>query len=355
MKLEDAIHNIKPPDLEAAAACRAHWNRIGKPLYGLGLFEEMLVKLAAVQRTEEVDIRKKALVIFCSDNGVVAEGVSQTGQEVTAIVAGNICEGRSCASIMCRKAGADLFPLDVGMAQDVPRIERRKCRCSTANIAEGPAMAREEAIFAIEAGIARAEELKEEGYRLLACGEMGIGNTTTGAAVASVLLDKAPELVTGRGAGLPDEGLSKKVEVIRRAVLVNRPDPKDPLDVLAKVGGFDIAAIAGFLIGAAAAGTAVVLDGAVTAAAALAAARMAPASAAYMLPSHMPEEPAAHYILEELGLMPAIYAGMHLGEGTGAAALFPLLDMSCGIYHEMGSFQEIGVEAYEDYTGGRGA
>ena len=353
MDLESTIRAIKAPDTVAALAAREHWNRIGKPLYGLGAFEDDLVKIAAVQRTEQVDISKKALVIFCADNGVTAEGVSQTGQEVTAIVAENFPDGKSCAAIMCKRAGADLFAVDVGIAVDTPRIEKRKCRRGTANMAQGPAMTREEAVFAIEAGIAKAEELKNAGYRIIASGEMGIGNTTTSSAVVSVLLGLDPALVTGRGAGLPEERLKRKTEVIRRAIEVNRPDPKDPVDILSKVGGFDIAALTGLFLGGAAFGIPVVIDGFISAAAALLAVRLAPLSAACMLPSHMSDEPGSAAVFRELGMNPVIRAGMHLGEGTGAVALFPLLDMSCDIYNEMETFEEIAVEPYRDYTQGQ--
>lgn len=344
------LRRIPEPDHSAAAACRSHWNRLGKPLYGLGELEEMLVRIAAAQGSAAVDISRKALVIFCADNGVVAEGVSQTGQEVTAIVAENFADGRSCAAIMCRRAGVTLFPVDVGMSVDTPRIEKRKCARGTANMVKGPAMSREEAAFAIRTGIEKAEELAKDGYRILAGGEMGIGNTTTSAAVASVLLGRCPEEMAGRGAGLSDEGLQKKIRAIRRALAVNDPDPADPLGVLAAVGGFDIAALTGLFLGGAACRVPVVIDGFISTVAALLAVRMAPRCRGYMLPSHLSEEPAALAVMRELDMKPIIHAGMHLGEGTGAAALFPLLDMSCDIYHGMASFEGISVEAYEDYS-----
>ena len=376
MDLRETIGRIQPPDEEAAARCRAHWNRIAKPLYGLGALEDLVVRIAAAQGTQHVDIRKKALVIFCADNGVVAEGVSQTGQETTAIVAENFVDGKSCAAIMCKRAGADLFPVDAGMAVDTPRVEKRKCRRGTANMTKGPAMTREEAVFAIEAGIAKAQELEEAGYRILASGEMGIGNTTTSTAVTAVLLGLDPTEVTGRGAGLSDEGLRRKIDAIRRAIDVNRPDPEDPLDVLSKVGGFDIAALTGLFLGGASRRVPVVIDGVISAAAALIAARLEPSCRDYMLPSHISEEPASMAVMTALGFIPEkqetkqgkadrekdsmkkvlgpavspiLHAGMHLGEGTGAVALFPLLDMAVDIYYKMDTFEGIAVEQYRDY------
>ena len=358
MNLQETIRRILPPDKKASDACRARWNRIAKPLYGLGVLEEMLVRIAAVQGTPDINIERKALVIFCADNGVVAEGVSQTGQETTAIVAENFLDGKSCAAILCRRAGAELFPVDVGMAVNTPRVEKRKIRCGTANMAEGPAMTREEAVFAVEAGISKAEELAEAGYRILAAGEMGIGNTTTSAAITSVLLSMEPAAVTGVGAGLSAEGLQRKIAVIRRSIEINRPDPEDPLDVISKVGGFDIAAMTGLFLGAAACRIPVVIDGFISAVAALLAVRLAPQVRSYMLPSHISEEPATKAVMNALGfgdlesVRPILHAGMRLGEGTGAVALFPLLDMSVDIYGQMETFKGIGVGQYEDYRDG---
>lgn len=374
--LRSALQVIRPADEEAAARCRARWNCIAKPLYGLGVLEDLVVRIAAAQGTDQVDISRKGLVVFCSDNGVVDEGVSQTGQAVTAIVAENFIDGKSCAAIMCKRAGADLYPVDAGMAVDTPRVEKRKCRRGTANMTKGPAMTRGEAVFAIEAGISKAQELEEAGYRILAAGEMGIGNTTTSAAVTAVLLGLDPAEVTGRGAGLSDEGMRKKIDAIRRAININRPDPEDPLDVLSKVGGFDIAALTGLFLGGASRRVPVVIDGFISAAAALIAARLEPSCRDYMLPSHISEEPAATAVMAALGFLPEkqetkqgkadmekdsvkkvpgpavspiLHAGMHLGEGTGAVALFPLLDMAIDIYYKMDTFQGIAVEQYRDY------
>ena len=371
-----ALCGIRPADEKAAARCRARWNCIAKPLYGLGTLEDLVIKIAAVQGTDQVDISRRGLVVFCADNGVVDEGVSQTGQEVTAIVAENFIDGKSCAAIMCRRAGIDLFPVDVGMAVDTPRVEKKKSRLGTANIARGPAMTPGQAVFAIEAGISKARELADAGYRILASGEMGIGNTTTSSAVAAVLLGLDPAEVTGRGAGLSDEGLRKKTEAIRRAIKINRPDPEDPLDVLHKVGGFDLAALAGLFLGGAACRVPVVIDGFISAVAALIAARLEPVCRDYMLPSHISGEPATMAVFSALGFVPAetadreslfgsksgqgssflpgvtpiLHAGMHLGEGTGAVALFPLLDMALDIYYKMDTFEGIAVDQYRDYA-----
>lgn len=346
--MKETIAKIKPLDERASSLAAERWDRIAKPLHGLGELETILIRIAGIQRTENIDIRKKALAVFCADNGVTAEGVSQTGQAVTAIVAENFLDKASCAALMCSRAGAVLIPYDVGMAVDTPRVEKRKLRYGTSDMAKGPAMSREEALRMIETGIRIAEELSGQ-YQLLGCGEMGIGNTTTSSAVVSVLLHREPREVTGRGAGLPKKRLLTKIAVIERAIQTNKPDPDDPVDVLSKVGGFDLAALTGFFLGAAAKGVPVVLDGFITAAAALAAVRLCPLCREYLIPSHLSGEPGTELVLDELSLHPILRAGMHLGEGTGAAALFPLLDMAADIYEKMETFTDIKVEQYEDF------
>lgn len=348
--LEKTISQIKPPDEAARAACKRTWDTMGKPLHSLGKLETLMMQLAAIQRSVHPHIEKRALVVMCADNGVVAEGVTQTGQEVTAIVAENFFDDLTCTSLICKKNHCDQFIVDIGMAADTPRTIRRKVAYGTKNMVQESAMTREEARQAIETGISMALQLKDEGYQIIATGEMGIGNTTTSSAITAVFLGQPVETVTGRGAGLSNDGLERKYAAISRAIEKNRPNPKDPLDVVAKVGGFDLAGLAGVYIGGAAAGIPVVIDGFISLAAALLAARIAPESVPYMIPSHQSAEPGARLILEELGLKPGICMDMCLGEGSGAVALFSFLDMAADIYGHMGTFADIHVEAYEDYT-----
>ena len=348
--LKETIEKIVPADAAAMERASVRWNSIAKPLHSLGKLEDLIIKIAGIQRTDRVDIRKKALVVMCADNGVVEEGVTQTGQEVTAIVAENFLKGETSASIMSVCAGADLFPVDVGMITDVSGLDTRKILYGTGNIAKGPAMTQEALYGALKAGIDRAAELKKEGYRILATGEMGIGNTTSSSAMVSALLQVSPEEVTGRGAGLSDEGLEKKIRAIREAVAVNRPDPEDPLDVLRKVGGLDIAALTGLFLGGAAEGMPVIADGFISTAAALTAVRLAPVCREYILPSHVSKEPGTKIVLKELDMDPALHADMHLGEGTGAVALFPLLDMAAAVYTGMSTFEDIRIDAYEELS-----
>lgn len=347
--LEETEQQIHTADHAAKEAARRHWDAIAHPLHSLGKLEDAIVQIAGIQRTAVVRLDRKALVIMCADNGVVAEGVTQTGQEVTAQVAENFLTDRATAAILCREAGADIFPIDIGMAEDT---DVRKCKVmnGTRNMAEGPAMTRGEAVLALETGIRIAREKADAGYRIIATGEMGIGNTTTSSAMASVLLHQPVERMTGRGAGLSSEGLQRKIRVIRHSVELNRPDPQDPVDVLAKVGGLDIAGMAGIFIGGAACRVPVVIDGFISAVAALAASRICPAAAAFMMPSHVSGEPAASLVLHALGLSPYLTCDMRLGEGTGAVMLFPLLDMALKVYDSMSTFEEDGIEAYRHLT-----
>ena len=283
------------------------------------------MQIAGITGSASVNIKKRALVPMCADNGVVAEGVTQTGQEVTAIVAENFLTGDTSACVMCRQCGTDVFPVDVGMVSDTKVPRDLKVMNGTRNMAKEPAMTREEAVCGIEAGIEMVRRLKEKGYTLIATGEMGIGNTTTSSAVASVLLDKPVEMMTGRGAGLSGEGLKRKIAAIQKAVSKNRPDPKDAIDVLAKVGGLDIAGMAGVFLGGAAMHIPVVIDGFISCVAALVAQRICPLVKDYMIASHVSKEPAASLILEALDKEAVLHGEMCLGEGSGAVALFPSL------------------------------
>ncbi|MDY3917641.1 MAG: nicotinate-nucleotide--dimethylbenzimidazole phosphoribosyltransferase [Candidatus Limivivens sp.] len=347
MTLEEALKAVRKPDEEAMAQCQKRWDSIAKPLHSLGKLEDYLIKIAGITGTSRICLDKKALITMCADNGVVEEGVTQTGQEVTAIVTENFLNGQATAAVLCRKTGADIFPVDIGVASDTHAINR-KIAYGTKNMTKGPAMTRDEAVRALEVGINMAVELKEKGYQILATGEMGIGNTTTSSALAAVFLNKSPEEVTGRGAGLSSEGLNRKIEAIRKAIAVNQPDPADGVDVLAKVGGFDLAGMAGVFLGGAAVGIPVVIDGFISVAAALAAAVICPESKGCMLASHISREPGAKMILDALGMEGALNCGMCLGEGTGAVTLFPILDIACTVYNTMSTFEDIHVDQYEE-------
>lgn len=348
MTLEEALKQITPLDEEAMEAARVHWNTIAKPLHSLGKLEDLVVQIAGITKNPDVHIEKRALVAMCADNGVVEEGVTQSGQEVTAIVAENFLKAETTSCIMAEKCGADVYPVDIGMAVDTKVRTDLKVAYGTKNMTKMPAMTREEAVKAIEAGIAMAVELKEKGYDILATGEMGIGNTTTSSAVASVFMEEPVEKMTGRGAGLTSEGLSRKIEAIKKAVALNKPDKTDAIDVLSKVGGFDIAGMTGVFLGGAALHMPVLMDGFISCVAALAAISICPEASGYMIATHVSKEPAAHLILERLHKTAVIHGDMCLGEGTGAIALLPILDLGIAVYHSMSTFEEIHVEQYEE-------
>ena len=347
MTLEETMQKIRPVDAAAMAAAKQHWDGLGKPLGSLGRLEKALIQIAGIQRTGDVHIDRKALVIMCADNGVVEEGVTQCGQEVTATVAENFLDEKSCVAIMCRRAGTKICPVDIGMAVDTPRVEKRKIAYGTKNMAKEPAMTREQAVAAIEVGIAKAEELHAQGYEILATGEMGIGNTTTSSAMTAVYLGLDVETVTGRGAGLSGHGLQRKIHAIKQAIAVNQPDPEDPLDVLAKVGGLDIAGMCGLFLGGAAQQMPVVMDGFISQVAALTAVRLVPECADYILASHVSEEPGANILLKALEKDAFLTCGMRLGEGSGAVALFPILDFASDIYHKMSTFVQADIVEYQ--------
>lgn len=347
MTLEETMQKIRPVDAAAMAAAKQHWDGLGKPLGSLGRLEKALIQIAGIQRTGDVHIDRKALVIMCADNGVVEEGVTQCGQEVTATVAENFLDEKSCVAIMCRRAGTKICPVDIGMSVDTPRVEKRKIAYGTKNMAKEPAMTREQAVAAIEVGIAKAEELHAQGYEMLATGEMGIGNTTTSSAMTAVYLGLDVETVTGRGAGLSSHGLQRKIHAIKQAIAVNQPDPEDPLDVLAKVGGLDIAGMCGLFLGGAAQQMPVVMDGFISQVAALTAMRLVPECADYILASHVSEEPGANILLKALEKDAFLTCGMRLGEGSGAVALFPILDFASDIYHKMSTFVQADIVEYQ--------
>ena len=341
------MQKIRPVDAAAMAAAKQHWDGLGKPLGSLGRLEKALIQIAGIQRTGDVHIDRKALVIMCADNGVVEEGVTQCGQEVTATVAENFLDEKSCVAIMCRRAGTKICPVDIGMAVDTQRVEKRKIAYGTKNMAKEPAMTREQAVAAIEVGIAKVEELHAQGYEMLATGEMGIGNTTTCSAMTAVYLGLDVETVTGRGAGLSSHGLQRKIHAIKQAIAVNQPDPEDPLDVLAKVGGLDIAGMCGLFLGGAAQQMPVVMDGFISQVAALTAMRLVPECADYILASHVSEEPGANILLKALEKDAFLTCGMRLGEGSGAVALFPILDFASDIYHKMSTFVQADIVEYQ--------
>ena len=339
--------------MNARELAQYRWNHVAKPLHSLGRLEEMIVRIADIQQTADVCLSPRCVLVFCGDHGVVKEGVTQSGQEVTALVAKSIAEGTANVNLMASAAQADVFAVDMGMEQDVPGTIRLKNAYGTANMAKGPAMTRSQAEAAVRSGIDLVGQMKEKGYRLIATGEMGIGNTTASTALSCALLGLEPKEIVGRGAGLSDSGLTRKQNAIERALSVNNPDSHDSMDVLAKVGGYEIAGMVGTFLGGMKHRVPVVIDGVISAVAALTAVRICPECRKFMLPSHMSREPAMVKIVQELGLDPIIHADMALGEGTGAVALFPLLDMAHRVYTGPHTFDDLGMDAYTPQEGTR--
>lgn len=350
MELYNLIKKITPANEKAYDACIYHFDHIAKPVGSLGKLETLLAKIAGASGTPKIDLSKKCVLVFCADNGVLAQGVAQSTHDVTTAIANSLVRHTTSVNTMAAACGADVFPIDMGMIDQVDGLIPHSIARGTNDISEGPAMTLEQAKQAILTGIHLVKERKEEGYRIIATGEAGIGNTTTSSAILSVLLDVPVEKVTGRGSGLTDDGLLRKQNAIKKTLEVNKPDASDALDVLAKVGGFDIAGMTGAFLGGAIYGIPVIMDGFISGVAALLAVKLCPYVKDYILPSHISAEPAGQMLMEALGLDPIIHANMRLGEGTGAVALMPLLDMAAAVYWNAASFDDINVEAYEKWT-----
>ncbi|MDE6662634.1 MAG: nicotinate-nucleotide--dimethylbenzimidazole phosphoribosyltransferase [Lachnospiraceae bacterium] len=328
-----------------------NWDAIAKPLDGMGRFEIITAQIGSILGSDEIDITKKAVIIMCADNGIVEEGISQSGQEVTTAVAKQLAKGASSVGKMAASIGADIIPIDIGIngKEQIDGLLNRKIRQGTGNFRNEPAMTREEAVRAIYTGMEIVEECMQKGYHILATGEMGIGNTTTSSAVAAALLRCEADEVTGRGAGLCDDKLQRKKRIITEAIKKYNLYNAAPLTVLETVGGLDIAGLVGVCIGGGIYHIPVVLDGVISMTAALLAERIVPGTIKYLIPSHKGKEPAVEKLMEELHLEPVIDGKMALGEGTGAVMMLSLLDMALCVYCEKTLFSDIKVKQYERY------
>ncbi len=346
----EELANIKI-DLPSEAVyqqIKSRWDKMAKPLDSMGRFEELTAQIGAILKTADFAIEKKAVVVMCADNGIVEEGISQSGQEVTWKAAAFMGQGRTSVCRMADRIGADVIPVDIGI-HDKKKLEGvldKKIACGTKNFRKEPAMTERETLDAIAAGMELAVYCKEKGYQLIACGEMGIGNTTTSSAVAAALTGCAVEDITGRGAGLSDAGLNRKRQVITEALHKYQFRQTEIMRILQSVGGLDIAGLTGLFIGAAVQSLPIVLDGVVSTVAALAAERLKPGARNYMIASHRSREPAAGLMLKELGLSPVIDASLALGEGTGAVMMCALLDMAAGLYQDHTVFSDMEIEQY---------
>jgi nicotinate-nucleotide--dimethylbenzimidazole phosphoribosyltransferase len=325
------IPPIPPVDEGARAAARRALDAKTKPRGSLGRLEELAARIAAIRSTAEPGRLRAAVVVAAADHGVADEGVSAYPQEVTRQMLTNFESGGAAVCVLARVAGATLRVIDAGVGRP------------TENIAIGPAMSREQAMALIEQGIEIANELARDAVGIVALGEMGIGNTTAAAALCAALVRAEPDAVCGRGTGVDEAGLARKIEVVQRALAVNEVDPDDPIGALASLGGFELAVLCGVALGSAANRQVVVLDGFIATAAALVAAKLAPSSVDAMVAAHLSPEPGHRLALDVLGLDPLLDLGLRLGEGSGAALALPLLDASLAILAEMATFEEAGV------------
>lgn len=344
--LELALREITPLKKEFFETARARLDSLTKPRGSLGRLEEIASRLVAIFESPMPELGGKVIFTFSGDHGVAEEGVSAFPREVTRQMVFNFLRGGAAINVLGRHAGAEVAVVDVGVNADfgdTPGLLNKKIVMGTGNIAKGPAMSRAEAIASIEAGISLAFEYKGKGYGLLGTGDMGIANTTPSSAIAAVLTGRPVSGVTGKGTGIDTAALERKIRVIERAISVNRPDPSDAIDVLAKVGGAEIGAIAGLCIGGAARRVPVVVDGFISTAGALIAHALEPTSAQYMFSAHRSVEPGHTAMLDKMGLRPLLDLDMRLGEGTGSALAMFVIEAGLKIYKEMATFGEASV------------
>ncbi|MCB2186568.1 MAG: nicotinate-nucleotide--dimethylbenzimidazole phosphoribosyltransferase [Deltaproteobacteria bacterium] len=351
LDLEHVRSLIEPPPEVWLNEARAHTLKLAIPPRALGRLHEVAERLAAIQGTLAPRAGRRAFLVMAGDHGVAAEGVSAFPQEVTGEMVKNFLAGGASINALAREAGAQVWVVDMGIIPELPPGEVaggghflvEKVARGTANLAVGPAMSREQALLALGAGFRRAGELFAQGVELLGTGDMGIANTTPSTALAAVFTGRPLEELTGRGTGLDSAGLAKKQEVLARALAVNRPDPADGLDVLAKVGGFEIAGIAGAVLAGAFHRRAVVIDGLISTAGALVAHALCPAVAGYLFAGHCSQEPAHRYMLSHMGLTPLLDLGLRLGEGTGAALAMGVMGGAARLMREVLTFEQAGV------------
>ncbi|PKN88288.1 MAG: nicotinate-nucleotide--dimethylbenzimidazole phosphoribosyltransferase [Deltaproteobacteria bacterium HGW-Deltaproteobacteria-1] len=338
---------IPPVDLDAANHARIRQNQLTKPPGSLGRLEEISIRLAGMKADPCPSVSRKAVIVMAADHGIVAEGVSAFPAEVTKQMVMNFLRGGAAVNVLARQAGASLTIVDIGVASDfdpsLSGLLHRKVARGTRNMAKGPAMTQTEAEEALVVGMEVLAGVAENGLDLIATGDMGIGNTTPSSAIAAILTGLPVAAVTGRGTGLDDAGLAHKVKVIEQAIALNRPDPKDAMDVLCKVGGLEIAGLAGVMIAAAARRIPVVVDGFISTAAAMISVGLVPDVRTYLFGSHESVEIGHRVMHKHLGLTPLINLNLRLGEGTGAVLTFHLIEAASRIIREMATFAEAGV------------
>ncbi len=348
MNLNEAIGNIMSLDEDAQKRVWERWDNLTKPPRSLGRLEEIVVQLAGIMRTDKPKINSRYIAVMAGDHGIAKSGVSAYPQEVTVQMVYNFLSGGAGINAIASTANAKVLVVDVGVAKRIdishPFFRDYNVLRGTNDFSKGPAMSRESAIRSVEVGIRVVEELNELGFDILGTGEMGIGNTTPSSAILSVFSPSTPlELLVGPGTGLDQERIRRKIDIIARSIDINKPDPRDPIDVLSKVGGLEIGAIAGLVIGCASIGKPVIIDGFISTVGALVAYKMAPNVLPYIIPSHLSKEPGHKIALDLMGLKPLLTLDMRLGEGTGSAIGMLVIDCALSAYYNMKTFEEAGV------------
>lgn len=342
MDLQTLLSSVAPLDAAAMMEARHRQAQLAKPPGSLGRLEDLSVQLCGITGKLYNEVSRQHLLVFAADNGVIVEGVSSAPQSVTLQQTINLTRAKTGASVLAKHFGCDITVCDVGVNAEIrePKVLNRKIAYGTGNIAKGPAMSYQQALTALLTGAELAQNTQAD---VLGIGEMGIGNTTTSSAVLAVLLGVDAEAVTGRGGGITDESFRKKKAVITQAIAINRPDPADVIDTLSKVGGFDIAAMCGAFIGAAASHRPVVIDGFISVVAALCAVRLCPNVQGYLIPSHASYEIGYRLAMEAMELKPIFLLGMRLGEGSGCPLAFQVLSAACAVLNHMATFDQAGI------------
>ncbi|WP_234121934.1 nicotinate-nucleotide--dimethylbenzimidazole phosphoribosyltransferase [Clostridium hydrogenum] len=350
-KLNQCLNSIEPSDKEKEKLAMKNIDNLAKPLGSLGTLENIVSRVVGITGKFDYEIKKKNIIVMCADNGVVEEGVSTCPKSSTAVLTNNLTKDATGVMILSKFTNTGVTVVDIGVDAVFhnPKIIDKKVARGTRNIAKEPAMTGKQAIKAIEAGIEIVDELCKEGCDLFGTGEMGIGNTTTSAAVLSVLSGLPVEVTTGKGSGLTEAQFINKKEIIKKAISINSPDKNDVIDVLAKVGGFDIAGLCGCFLGAAKNKKPIVIDGFIALAAALCAVRLNKYAKDYMFPSHLSDEPGAKYMLEEIGLEPMLNLHMRLGEGSGCPLAFQIIEAALYTLNNMPTFKEAEINS-KDYV-----
>lgn len=342
----EVIEGIRPADATAMEEARAHNDCLIKPLGSLGKLEEIAIRMAGITGKMKNTVEKRCSIVMVADNGIIEEGVAGSPQEITLIQGMNMTKGICGMGVLSAYAHGDIKVVDIGIAADYnnDKVYNRKIKYGADNFAKGPAMSREEAIQGIETGIDMVRMASEEGYEILGTGEMGIGNTSSTSAVLMAFTGLTADQAVGKGGGLTDEALIHKREVLTRALELNKPDPNDPIDVVSKVGGLDIAGMVGCFLGAAYYRIPIVIDGVISALSALAAVRLNPHVKDFLFTSHHSKEPAYDWIIKELSLEAILNMDMRLGEGTGCTLAFPIIGAACAMLSNMATFDDIAFD-----------